>query len=398
MQQVFAKAMILLTVILMDILGGAEVDLFVPSFPELKSQFNLSPFWTESLLSVNFIGYCLSLFFVGGLADRYGRKPIILVGIVTFIIGSILCLWATTFHFLLAGRFLQGVGVAAPAILSFLIIADSYPIKQQQYLMGVLNGFMNISVAAAPVIGSYITMYFHWQGNFVALLILALLTLAMTLVFIPSFKIPQHKEPLSLQGYLPIFQSKTLMLLIMNMVFLCVPYWVFLGMSPILYMEDLGVSLAQYGFYQGAWALVFALGSIFFGLIINKFDQKKLLYFSAYNCVIGLIIIAWVTIFDSRSPLLITLAFLPFSLGTIIPSIILYPLLLNYMPQAKGRISAVFRGSILILTAIGIELAGYCYVGSFQNIGIIIIGFITIGIISLFLIIKDLKSIQFPQK
>src|SRR4051794_12004758 len=120
MKQTFAKFMLLLTMILLDILGGAEVDLFVPSFPELKKEFALTPFWVEALLSVNFIGYCLSLIFVGGLADRYGRKPIILTGLVIFVIGSFTCLKAESFEFLLIGRFLQGVGVAAPAILSFL--------------------------------------------------------------------------------------------------------------------------------------------------------------------------------------------------------------------------------------------------------------------------------------
>ncbi len=123
--------MVLVTIILMDILTGMEFDLFVPSFPELQSQFNLSPFWVEALLSVNFLGYFLSLFFVGGLADRYGRKPIIGLGLMTFIIGTLLCLWAPSYPFLLIGRFLQGVGIAAPAILSFLIIADSYSLKNK---------------------------------------------------------------------------------------------------------------------------------------------------------------------------------------------------------------------------------------------------------------------------
>ncbi|MCZ6925494.1 MAG: MFS transporter, partial [Rickettsia endosymbiont of Ixodes persulcatus] len=225
MKQTFAKGMVLITVILMDLLAGMEFDLFVPSFPELQSHFSLSPFWVEALLSVNFAGYCLSLFFVGGLADRYGRKPIILLGLVTFVIGSIFCLCASSYNFLLAGRFLQGVGVAAPAILSFLIIADSYPLKKQQFLMAMLNGSMNISVAIAPVIGSYVTLYFHWRGNFIALLILGITALVMTVLFIPTYKLPVHKETVSLRGYIPLFQSKPLMLLIVNIVIMFVPYW-----------------------------------------------------------------------------------------------------------------------------------------------------------------------------
>ena len=397
MKQTFKKGMLLFTVILMEILAGAEIDLFVPSFPELRSQFNLSPVWLEALLSVNFAGYCLSLFLVGSLADRYGRKPIILLGLMVFIIGSFFCLWEASYNFMLIGRFLQGVGVAAPAIISFLIIADSYPLKQQQYLMGVLNGFINIAIAAAPVVGSYITMYFHWQGNFMALLFFSLLVFIMTTLFIPNYKLPKHKESLSLKGYIPVFQVKLLVLLIVTLVFLCIPYWIFLGMSPMLFMEDLGVSLSHYGYYQGAWALIFAIGSIFFGLIINKFDPKKMLYLSAHTCVIGLIAVAWITIIDCRNPLLITLAFLPFSIGTIIPFILLYPLSLEYLPEAKGKISAIFRCGTLIFTAIGIELAGYYYIGSFQNIGIILSGCIIVGVVALYLVIKNHSLMKFNQ-
>ncbi|MGI4852154.1 MAG: MFS transporter [Janthinobacterium lividum] len=274
MKQSLGKSKILMTVIFMDLLSGMEVDLFVPSFPELQSQFDLSSFWLEALLSINFIGFCLSLFLIGSLADHYGRKPILLIGMVIFIIGTLMSL-SGSYAFLLMGRFFQGVGVAAPSILSFLIIADTYPLKKQQYLMAMLNGLMNISVGLAPVIGSYVTLYFHWQGNSIVLLLLALITLVMILVFIPNYKLPKLKEPFSLQAYIPLFQSKSLMLLVMTLIFVFLPYWIFVGMSPLLYMKDLGVSLAHFGYYQGAMALVFALGSLLYGSVIDKYDQKK---------------------------------------------------------------------------------------------------------------------------
>ena len=381
--------MLLVTVVLMDILVGMEFDLFVPSFSELQNQFNLSPFWVEALLSINFIGFCPSLFIVGKLADRYGRKPILLLGIMIFIIGTSFCLWASFYPFLLVGRFLQGVGVASPMILSFLIIADNYTVKKQQYLMAILNGVMNISAGIAPVLGSYITLYFHWQGNFRVLLLLAFITLAMTMLFIPNRTPSEQTNTISLGGYSSIFRSKPLILLIVHFICLFAPYWVFVGMTPLLYMGALGVSLSQFGYYQGSMALIFAFGSIGYGLIINKYDRKKMLHISNLILIISFVMIILLSFLDSRNPLFITLAFILFCIGQIVPTIILYPLCLNLIPQAKGRVSATIQGGRFIFSGLSLQLGGYCYVGSFQNIGIITAFLILPATITLFLVLKD---------
>lgn len=395
MKQAFSKGMVLVTIILMDILTGMEFDLFVPSFPELQDHFSLSAFWVEALLSVNFAGYCLSLFFVGGLADHYGRKPIILMGLATFIIGSIACLWAPFFGVMLSGRFLQGVGIAAPAILSFLIIADTYPLKKQQSLFAILNGLFNISAGAAPVAGSYIALYFHWQGNFTTLLLLGVVAFVMTLLFIPTHTLPEHKEPRLLGGYASLFRSKPLVLLMVFFIFNFVPYWIFVGMSPLLYMEALGVSLAHFGYYQGALAFVYAVGSLCFGMIVARYDQKKMLSISNLIFIVGFISIGLTAVLDSPNPLLITLAFLPFIIGQIIPGTILYPLCLNLMPKAKGRINAILQGGRLVFSALCLQIAGYFYVSSFRNIGILIAIFILLTVITLFFVLKNRELMEF---
>lgn len=377
------KGFILLAVILMDLLTGMEFDLFVPSFPELKNLFDLSAFWVEALLSVNFIGFCLSLFFVGTLADRYGRKQIILLGLLIFILGSLFCLLAPSYPILLIGRFLQGVGIAAPSILSFLLISDLYPIKQQQYLIAMLNAIMNVAVATAPIAGSYITLYFQWRGNFTALLAFGVFVLIISVLFVPRYDPPKHHEDLNPGSYRTIFQSKPLILVMAHIVFQCIPYWVFVGMSPLLYMKSLGVGLTEFGYYQGTPALIFAFGSLLFGLVIQRFNAKNILIFNNRLFIASLLATLAITIMNTYNPLVITLTLIAFVIGQIIPSIILYPLALSIMPQAKGRVAAVIQGSRLLLTSIALQITGYCYTGSFQSIGIVLAFFMVLSVVTL---------------
>lgn len=387
--------MVLVTVIMMDLLTGMEFDLLTPSFPQLQHYFHLSPFWVEALLSVTFFGYCFSLFFVGDLADRYGRKPIILVGLSIFIISCILCLSTHNYIFFLVARFFQGVGIAAPAVLSFLMISDFYTLKEQQFWIAILNGSMNFAVASAPVLGSYLTLQYHWQGNFIFLLVLGVIVLMMSAWCIPVYKPLQHKDHLKQWRYSDILKATPLLLLLMNLLFTFAPYWIFVGMTPLLFINEMGVALSHYGYYQGVVAFVFALGSIFCGFVIrhSDCDHGKMLRYALGMLIVSLFIIVSISLYQINHPLYITLGFIPFILAQIIPSIILYPVCLNYLPHAKGRISAMVQGGLMICSALGLQFAGYLYNGTFFYIGMTIATFIFVAIITLFFVIK--KSIYY---
>jgi DHA1 family bicyclomycin/chloramphenicol resistance-like MFS transporter len=180
-----------------------------------------------------------------------------------------------------------------------------------------------------------------------------------------------------------------MMLLILHIAFIFVPYWIFVGMSPLLYMEDLGVSLSHFGYYQGALALCFALGSVGYGLLIKKFDKKKMLQLSNFIFLLSFILVGLIAFFNTTQPLVITLVLLLFVIGQIVPSTLIYPLCLNYMPQAKGRVSGLIAGSSLVLQSIGLQIAGLYYIGSFRNIGVIIGGFILLVVTSLYFVLNN---------
>lgn len=373
-----------ITIIIMGSLAGSEIDLFVPSFPELQSTFFLSPSLVELTLSINFTAYCFCSLLAGELGDRFGRKPLIQLGLLVFIAGSLLCAFAPYFWTLIAGRFLQGVGIAGPAVLAYVIIADQYPPEQQQRILGVLNGVITLSMASAPVLGSYISVWLGWRGNFIFLLLLSVICFLMGHFFIHEHKDNiKNNEPLSFAPYIAVFKSPLAMSYTAAVCLLVIPYWVFIGISPILYMEDLGVSLQSFGFYQGGLAVVFSIFSLSSAYLLNAYGTKNCFRISMTLCLIATIFIIIFIIMNTKNPLLITCGLLVLSAGVVVPVNILYPRALETVADSKGRIAALILSIRLIFTAFSLQIAGFFYDGSFRPIGTIM----TLSLVLFFLLI-----------
>jgi len=369
-----------ITVLIIGILSGAEVDLFIPSFPELQKVFNLSPFMVQLTLSANFLSYCVCSLFAGALGDRFNRRIVILGSLAIFIVGSMLCVGAANYVMLILGRFLQGVGMSGPAILAYVIIADEYPLEKQPAMLGMLNGIVTLAMAFAPVIGSYVNLYFNWRGNFVILLLLGIIS------FLAGyFVIPNHKgDPsisLSPTTYLPLLKSKKLMIFIMSIVFLGTSYWTFIGMAPIFYMEGMNVDLKHFGFYQGIIALAFSIFSILSPKILTAYGFKKCLFYSIVFCAISAVLVLINTLLSVKTPMLITAPMVILAAAVVLPVNILYPIALEVLDKSKARTAALLNALRLLMTGALLEVISYFYTGTFVQLGLSIVILTTLSML-----------------
>ncbi|MBX9696670.1 MAG: multidrug effflux MFS transporter [Alphaproteobacteria bacterium] len=364
--------MVFFTVIICLFLAGMEIDLFIPSFPELIRVFDLTPFLVQLTLSVNFLSYCISSLYVGNLGDRYGRRPVILLGICVFVLGSILCVIADAFWILVLGRFLQGIGMAGPAVLSYVIISDITPIEKQAGLLGTMNGIVTMAMASAPIIGSFVNMYFSWRGNFYVLLGLGVIALVFAYFFIPHTKKADKTVDLSLRSYIPLFKSRRYMALFSIICFLITCYYTFIGLGPILYMEDMGVPLHQFGFYQGAILVTFSIMSLSSPAILARISHSTCFRVGSVMCMSLAMMILLIGVGVPDTPWIITLTMSLYVMAFVFPVNILYPLALDAMPEAKGKAAALINFGRLAFSAIGIELVSYFYTGAFCYLAIFI--------------------------
>ena len=373
--------MLFIAVAFIEFLAGMEVDIFIPSYPELQQQFCLSPAKVQLCLSLNFITYCIGSLYAGPLGDRYGLRRVILSGLVIFIIGSVACCFAADFSYILAGRILQGLGMAAPASLGYVIIAERYSPEKQASMLGTLNGCITVAMAFAPVIGSYVAIYAGWRGHFAVLLLLALVALGFCLFVLPEDDRKRENVSLSLSSYLILFQSKTfLKYLVIVCAYIC-SYWTFIGMGSILYIEGFGVTLANFGFYQGAIAGSFAVISFLSPKLLSKFGHQKCFKISIILITIVAVLIGFAALLGINNPVLITTLMCLFALSMVLPVNILYPLILEVVPETKSRAAAVVNVARLVVSAICIESVSYAYNGTFLYLGLLILGLSIVGMI-----------------
>ncbi|MCC8416960.1 MAG: MFS transporter [Rickettsia endosymbiont of Bryobia graminum] len=190
-----------------------------------------------------------------------------------------------------------------------------------------------MGLAFAPLIGSYINLFFGWRGNFVALLILGIICFLIGIKYLPQSK-KNHSVTLSMKEYLVIFKSKKAFYYIITIMFMIQAYWVFIAISPILYMKDLGVSLEKFGLYQGTMAAAFSIVNFGSGYLLNKFGQKKCFYFSIFILIIFVFATIVLIFVETKNPLLITLVTVLAAIGMMIPCNILWPLSLEAVPHS----------------------------------------------------------------
>ncbi len=130
------------------------------------------------VLSAFFLGLGLGQIFYGPVSDSYGRKPLIFAGMGIFMLGSVLSVVAQDFNHMLIGRFLQGLGAAAPRVLTLALVRDCYSGRAMAQIMSFAMSIFILVPMLAPSIGQAVLMISDWRGIFGALFLLgALITL-----------------------------------------------------------------------------------------------------------------------------------------------------------------------------------------------------------------------------
>ena len=169
------KRILLILLVSASVITMMSTDLYVPSLAHLPELLGTSPEWVKLTVSLNIAAYGIATLVHGPLSERFGRRPVLLWGMVGFTLASFLCAGAADIGQLLFARILQGIAAAVEGVVVLAIIRDVFSQKEQVRAIAIYGIATAFAPAVAPLLGGYIHVYFGWRMNFYFLSSLALL-------------------------------------------------------------------------------------------------------------------------------------------------------------------------------------------------------------------------------
>lgn len=149
-------------------LAALGIDLVLPAFADIREHFGLAPDSTAvaQVVTMFLLGMALAQFFYGPLADRFGRKPILYLGLSVYFAGAIGSLLAPSLNLLLLSRFIWGLGAAGPRVISVSIVRDVYSGEEMAKAMSFILAIFIMVPVLAPSIGAGLVDLFSWRAPF----------------------------------------------------------------------------------------------------------------------------------------------------------------------------------------------------------------------------------------
>jgi DHA1 family bicyclomycin/chloramphenicol resistance-like MFS transporter len=246
---------------LLSCLGPFAIDMYLPAMPLIGDNLGVSPMGMQSTITAYFAAFGIAQMFYGPWADQAGRKLPLYAGIAMFVLGTILCMTATSGTGLIAGRFVQGLGGAALGVVPRAIVRDMMTGAEATRMMAKIMLTFSVSPMLAPLVGSALLVITGWRGIFAALLVASVVSLALLALAQPETLSPQNRRPFKmrflLKGCGELLVDKTFMLLTFVGAFGFGSFFIFLASASYVYQQGFDLTSTQFSIAFAVNAMAF---------------------------------------------------------------------------------------------------------------------------------------------
>ncbi|WLH87230.1 multidrug effflux MFS transporter [Pseudomonas sp. FP2338] len=351
--------LVLLTVLIA--LPRLTLDLHLPALPAMADYFHSSDSQLQLTLTLYTLGSAISLLVSGPLTDRFGRRPVLLAGLLLYVVATVTCAQADSLGVLVIARLFQALGGCCTTVIGRVIVRDYFDRHEQARLLGLISMAMAISPMAAPVLGSLVLPLINWRGLFVLLGLIGAVLCLVVYRRLPETRPPEvAAAPPSnlLRVYGQLLRDRYFLRYALAIGCVYSTYFPFISESSSLLQRGYQLTATEYALVFAATISGYMLGANLFRRLVLRFEPDRLINAGIGLNVLGSVLLAMVTLTLPGEWLAIVLPMVVImvSVGMVIPACQLS--VLQPYGAIAGTASGLFFFIQMILTAVSSWVTG----------------------------------------
>lgn len=311
---------------LISAIGPFAIDMYLPALPTIAEHLQASTGATQMTLMAFFITFGICQIVYGPVSDMVGRKPPLYFGLAVYILGSAGCAFAPSIGWLIAFRALQGIGASAVMVIPRAIIRDLHTGVEGARLMALVMLVLSVSPILAPLTGSALIVPFGWRAVFVAVTVVALLSVGLLATLLPETLPAENRVRLQAasltRGFGTLIRDPRFLGLTFIGALGMGSFFTFLASASFVYIDHFGLSPTVFSIAFSVNAIGFIGASQFAAPLGARLGFPRLITTSvaSYAAVLAVLLAVTLAGVDSL-PVLMVLLLVGFTfMGFVIPT------------------------------------------------------------------------------
>lgn len=279
----------LVALVTITLIGPLAVHMYIPIMPTIQQAFGVSTVMTTLTFSMVLFVMAFGTLIYGSASDRYGRKPVLMVGLILFVAGSALCAVAWNFEVLIAGRLLQALAAGCGVVLARAIARDVYgPEKLAQVIAYITTAYV-LGPTLAPPIGGAVSDFFGWNAVFIVATVIAVFVALLGGTVIREThhdRVKGGKGATLLRDYITLFRNPVFAGYAFVPALTSGAFFALATYASFLMRDHYKTSPGEYGLYFMLLTIGFMSGNFISGRLGNRVSTE---YMVTAGCLVGVI-------------------------------------------------------------------------------------------------------------
>lgn len=343
----------------MTAIGPLALNIVVPALPKLTAIFAADAHTIQLAVSLFLVGLAVAQLLVGPLADRFGRRPVAIGGLILTAAASLAAIVVGSVGLLIGMRILQACGAATGIVVGRAVIRDLFDRDRSAAMIGLVATAMVVAPMVSPLVGGILDTAFGWQAVFLFISAAAILVLAWAAIALPETR---DRHPASPGGFLGdarfLFGNAAFNGHVLCAAFGSATFFAFLGGGPHIVITLMGRSSAEYGVWFAISALGYMMGNFAASRLSMRYGLERMILIGLVLQCVGVALSTGFSFAHAWGPAVVFLpqTIISFGNGVMLPNAIAGAV--SVRPHAAGTASGVLGFVQMAIGAAFVQLGG----------------------------------------